>query len=154
MRLKPLEVDEIHNPALFAEFCRQRLGTSRSFGPKSETLAAGMKRIRGDHPAFTWELAAKIVLWAQGRGGRFRSPNSVLNCWEKAFNDGWLPELAPPDPDDEIARLIYEALQAENDDGWRYRLANSVGYQGKKATFDEWKRYRYQRQCDQSPTGS
>lgn len=127
MQTMLLSPDEVTSALKFFDFARQRLGVPFIPVKDREIFCSQMKNLHETDPRITWATLAKVVMWAHAHKRRPARITWLMKDLNRAWSDGWLPELEADADDMELEEAIVQALRVETDAGWRQRLMEARG---------------------------
>jgi hypothetical protein len=124
----------------FGDYARQTIGIPY---PTKQKFAAAQKaanRLFDMYPRLTWQGLCGTVDWAKAKKKRFSQLVILINYYDQAWADGYLPEL-DPESEADFAQRILDAIEEETDPTWRRRLLTAYG-EGAQLVWEQWEEQR------------
>lgn len=122
-----LTADDVTNAVSCFDFARQRLGMPWIPPKDRQIFCKQMKNLRESDPRITWSTMAKVIMWSAAHKRRPARITWLFQDLNRAWRDGWLPELRACNDEMDVEDGIIEALRVETDPGWRQRLMEARG---------------------------
>jgi len=139
MSLKDLKADDVNTPEMLARFCQQQTGIPYPTGKQIALLKKAIKGFFAAYPDASYSSLTNLVMWSKIRDRRYAHVANLVNGGVRyAYMEGFLPELDPRRKNDNIDRLIDEALQVEKDPQTRAVLLNAWTETSKKQIYEDW----------------
>lgn len=123
----------------FARYVQQRLGVPYPTTKNLVILNKAVKSFFEEYPHLGYESLCNLVDWAKAKNKRFGDTYVLVNMYRYAWQDGFMPELDPIDPE---AVGVQEKedylLEHEEDSYWRNKMLDAQTFEAKTAIYESW----------------
>ena len=129
---------EVNDPTSFIRYAQQTLGCPYPTGKDIAITRKMIKEFFNQYPDLDYQALVRTVDWCASKRKRFSRVYKVIAEYRFAYKAGVVGDLIDRSGENkELEAGIAEALEVEQDRGWRAQLIGSRG-PGRRVTFEAW----------------
>lgn len=139
--VEPTKASDVSDAESFCHHVHDLIGTPIAARAVARTKKKS-KLFFEQYPNADWGTLCRVARWAKDRRKRPAQADYLVDWVRFAWADGRLPELDADPRDPAVDAAIQEAVAAEPQREWRYRLMRAIGPEAQREVLDLWKRQR------------